>query len=115
MKSRQRRSFSAEMKARIALEPIKGQKTIQEIASHYGVHSCQVTNWKSQAIQGSPSVILSSLLSTTERCLSKKNAEGGSRSRKKDSSLSAPVRKHITTHRNHQTRAILVSFPLVVR
>jgi len=72
MKSRQRRSFSAEMKARIALEPIKGQKTIQEIASHYGVHSCQVTNWKSQAIQGSPSVILSSLLSTTERCLSKK-------------------------------------------
>jgi transposase-like protein len=32
MKSRQRRSFSAEMKARIALEAIKGQKTIQEIA-----------------------------------------------------------------------------------
>jgi hypothetical protein len=37
MKSRQRRSFSAEMKARIALEAIKEQKTIQEIASHYGV------------------------------------------------------------------------------
>jgi len=45
MKSRQRRSFSAEMKARIALEAIKGQKTIQEIASHYGVHPSQVTNW----------------------------------------------------------------------
>ena len=38
MKSRQRRTFSAEMKARIALEAIKEQKTIQEIASHYGVH-----------------------------------------------------------------------------
>jgi hypothetical protein len=44
MKSRQRRSFSAEMKARIALEAIKEQKTIQEIASHYGVHPSQVTN-----------------------------------------------------------------------
>ena len=49
MKSRQRRSFSAEMKARIAVEAIKGQKTIQEIASHYGVHPSQVTNWKRQA------------------------------------------------------------------
>jgi len=56
MKSRQRRSFSAEMKARIALEAIKGQKTIQEIASHYGVHPNQVTNWKRQAIQGVPAV-----------------------------------------------------------
>ena len=52
MKSRQRRSFSAEMKARIALEAIKGQKTIQEIASHYGVHPNQVTNWKRQAAEG---------------------------------------------------------------
>src|SRR6516162_2082294 len=42
MKSRQRRSFSAEMKARIALEAIKGQKTIQEIASHYGVHPARL-------------------------------------------------------------------------
>jgi hypothetical protein len=44
MKSRQRRSCSAEMKARIALEAIKEQKTIQGIASHYGVHPSQVTN-----------------------------------------------------------------------
>ena len=54
MKTRQRRSFSAEMKARIAMESIKGQKTIQEIASHYGVHPNQVTNWKRQAIEGVP-------------------------------------------------------------
>ena len=37
------------MKSRIASEAIKGQKTIQEIASHYGVHPNQVTNWKRQA------------------------------------------------------------------
>jgi putative transposase len=44
------------MKARIALEAIKGQKTIQEIASHYGVHPNQVTNWKRQLIDGTPSI-----------------------------------------------------------
>jgi transposase-like protein len=56
MKSKQRRSFSADMKARIALEAIKGQKTIQEIASHYGVHPNQVTNWKRQAVEGTPAL-----------------------------------------------------------
>jgi len=56
MKSRKRRNFSAEMKSRIALEAIKGQKTIQEIATHYGVHPNQVTNWKKQAIEGMASV-----------------------------------------------------------
>jgi transposase-like protein len=56
MKSRQRRSFSAEMKARIAVEAIKGQKTIQEIGSHYGVHPSQVTTWRRQAIEGAPSL-----------------------------------------------------------
>lgn len=58
MKSKQRRSFSAEMKARIALEAIKGQKTIQEIASHYGVHPNQVTTWKRQAVEGTPSLFV---------------------------------------------------------
>src|SRR5215831_1857955 len=56
MGSRQRWRFSAEMKARIALEAIKGQKTIQEIALHYGVHPSQVANWKRQAIQGVPTL-----------------------------------------------------------
>ncbi len=51
MKTRQRRSFSAEMKARIALEAIKGQRTVQEIATHYSVHPSQVAQWKRQAIE----------------------------------------------------------------
>jgi transposase-like protein len=42
------------MKARIALEAIKGQKRIQEIASHYNVHPNQVTTWKKQAVEGAP-------------------------------------------------------------
>lgn len=46
------------MKARIAVEAIKGQKTIQEIGSHYGVHPNQVTTWKRQAIEGTPSLFV---------------------------------------------------------
>lgn len=44
--TRQRRQFSADWKAKIAFEAIKGQRTIQEIASHYEVHPTQVTQWK---------------------------------------------------------------------
>jgi hypothetical protein len=38
MKTKQRRKFGADFKARVVLEAIKGQRTVQEIASHYGVH-----------------------------------------------------------------------------
>lgn len=38
----------------IALEAIKGQHTVNEIAGHYGVHPNQVTHWKKQALEGLP-------------------------------------------------------------
>ena len=56
MKTRHRRNFGADFKARVALEAIKGQRTVQEIASHYGVHPNQVTIWKRQAIEELPQV-----------------------------------------------------------
>ena len=56
MKTKQRRKFGADFKARVALEAIKGQRTVQEIASHYGVHPNQVTTWKRQAIEELPEV-----------------------------------------------------------
>jgi putative transposase len=48
------RKFSAQLKAKIAVEAIKGQRTVQEIASSYGVHPNQVTNWKKQLLDFSP-------------------------------------------------------------
>ena len=51
MKKQRRRIFSGEMKARIALEAIKGQRTIQEIGSHYSVHPSQVRQWRQQAVE----------------------------------------------------------------
>ena len=56
MKTKQRRKFGADFKARVALEAIKGQRTVQEIGSHYGVHPNQVTTWKRQAIEELPEV-----------------------------------------------------------
>ena len=58
MKTKQRRTFSGEMKARIALEAIKGQRTVAEIASHYGVHPVQVTKWKRQAVEAMPQLFV---------------------------------------------------------
>lgn len=49
-----RRQYSSELKARIAIEAIKGQRTVQEIASSYKVHPNQVTNWKKQLMDFSP-------------------------------------------------------------
>lgn len=44
------RKFSAELKAKIAVEALKGQRTVQEIASSYAVHPTQVTSWKKQLL-----------------------------------------------------------------
>jgi transposase-like protein len=46
-----RRNHSAAFKARVALEAIRGEKTVAEIAAHHEVHPNQVTSWKSQALE----------------------------------------------------------------
>jgi transposase len=50
MTTRQR--FTAEFKARVALEALRGDKTIQEIATRHKVHPNQVSTWKRQAMDG---------------------------------------------------------------
>ena len=47
---KQRKSYTAAFKAKVALEAIKGQRTTNEIASAYEVHPNQVTQWKKQAV-----------------------------------------------------------------
>ena len=56
---KKRRQFSAAFKARVALEAIKGQRTVQEIASTYGVHPNQVGIWKRQALEQLPEIFSS--------------------------------------------------------
>ena len=47
-----RRRFTADFKARVALEALRGDRTIQEIAAKHKVHLNQVSGWKRQAMDG---------------------------------------------------------------
>ena len=50
--SSKRRRFSGELKAKVALEALRGERTLQEIASQHQVHPNQVGAWKRQAMEG---------------------------------------------------------------
>lgn len=43
---------SAELKAKVALEAVKGLKTVNELASEYQVHPTQISQWKRQVQTG---------------------------------------------------------------
>ena len=56
---RKRRKFSAEFKARVALEAIKSQRTINQIAQAEGVLPVQVSAWKKELQERMPEVFQS--------------------------------------------------------
>jgi len=45
----QRKQYSGEFKARVALEALKEQATVSELAQQYGVHPTQIHAWKAEA------------------------------------------------------------------
>jgi len=47
-----RRRFTADFKAKVALEALRGDRTIQEIAIKHKVHPNQVSTWKRRAMDG---------------------------------------------------------------
>ena len=47
-----RKRYSAQEKAKIALELLKGEMTQSQITAKYGVHSTQLHVWKKQAVSG---------------------------------------------------------------
>ncbi len=52
--NQQRNNYSVEFKTKVALAALKADKTINEIASLYGVHPNQVMSWKKQAVETMP-------------------------------------------------------------
>lgn len=54
--TRTRKQYSPKFKAKVALEAIKGQRTINEIAAAYGVHPTIVQKWKKHALDLLPEV-----------------------------------------------------------
>lgn len=52
MDQKLRRMHSPAFKAKVALDAIKEQKTIAELAGMYSVHPTQITKWKGKAVEG---------------------------------------------------------------
>ena len=54
--TKNRRRFSADYKFRVALEAAKGQETLSELASKYGLHPNQISQWKRQLLESGADV-----------------------------------------------------------
>ena len=56
MSRRPRRNHSPAFKAKVAVDAIRGEKTLAELAKLHDVHPNQITDWKSQLLERAPGV-----------------------------------------------------------
>jgi transposase len=56
MSRRPRRNHTAAFKAKVALAALKGEKALLELAQQFDVHANQITQWKSQLLEGAAGV-----------------------------------------------------------
>jgi transposase len=54
--SNKRKQYSPQFKAKVALEAVRGEKTISELTSQYGIHPTMIHNWKRQLLEGANSL-----------------------------------------------------------
>ena len=47
-----RTRYSAEFKAKVALEALRGELTAAQLAAKHGIHQTMVGDWKRQAMEG---------------------------------------------------------------
>ena len=53
---KKRRNHDAGFKARVALEAVKGERTVSELAAEYGVHPTMIHQWKKTPSVGEDTV-----------------------------------------------------------
>ncbi len=51
-----RKNHDAAFKARVALEAVKGEKTLAELSSEYSVHANQIGQWRKQLLEELPTL-----------------------------------------------------------
>ena len=51
-----RKQHSPEFKAKVALEALKGEATVSELASRFGVHPTMIHQWKRSLLDGASGV-----------------------------------------------------------
>ena len=56
MTKRARRNHTSAFKAKVALAAIKGEKTLAELAQQFDVHPNQITQWRSQLLDGAAGI-----------------------------------------------------------
>ena len=70
-----RRKFDAGFKSGVALEAVRGERTINEIASEYGIHPNQVSQWKAQLLENLPRIFASKGEKSAENSMIKKERD----------------------------------------
>ena len=55
---RPRRNHTAAFKAKVAIAALKGDKTMIELAQKFDVHANQITQWKTQLLDGALGVFM---------------------------------------------------------
>jgi transposase len=51
-----RKRYSADFKAKVALEALRGEQTVAQLAAKHGVHQTMINAWKKQAVEGMATV-----------------------------------------------------------
>jgi len=74
-----RRQFSAKFKAKVAVDAIKGMKTLSELSTEYKVHPNQISAWKKQLLSNAPGLFPS----------------GKNRQQKSEEEITAPLYEEI--------------------
>ena len=74
-----RKRHSAALKAKVALEAIRGERTLNELAGLYQVHPSQIAAWKKRALEGMAALF----------------ADGRSKARQDDEALKARLYQQI--------------------